>query len=102
MIGITAYGVNVPYYRLKREAIFKAMGWFNPAIARLAKGEKAVANHDEDSLTMAVAAGMDCFTEIGRKEVDTLYLASTTFPHKERGNAAIASTALNSFVHNIV
>jgi hypothetical protein len=59
MIGITAYGVNVPYYRLKREAIFKAMGWFNPAIARLAKGEKAVANHDEDSLTMAVAAGME-------------------------------------------
>ncbi|RLB38623.1 MAG: short-chain dehydrogenase, partial [Deltaproteobacteria bacterium] len=95
MKGITAYGIHVPYYRMKREVILKAMGWFNPGIAGLAKGEKAVANHDEDSITLAVAAGMDCFTEIDREKIDALYLASTSFPYKERANASIAGGALN-------
>lgn len=71
------------------------MGWFNPAIARLAKGDKAVANYDEDSLTMAVAAGNDCLRDINKASVTTLYLASTTLPNRERGNASIASTAMN-------
>jgi 3-hydroxy-3-methylglutaryl CoA synthase len=71
------------------------MGWFNPATAGLAKGEKAVANYDEDSLTMAVAAGSDCLADIEREKITALYLASTTFPNKERSNASIASGALN-------
>ena len=95
MAGITAYGVYLPYYRLKRETIFKAMGWFTPGIAGHAKGEKAIANYDEDSVTMAIAAGMDCFTDISREKINTLYLASTTLPNKERGNASIACGALN-------
>ncbi|MEJ2719292.1 MAG: OB-fold domain-containing protein [Deltaproteobacteria bacterium] len=60
MIGITAYGVCLPYYRIKRRTIFEAMGWFNPGLAGIASGEKTVANHDEDSLTLAASAGMDC------------------------------------------
>jgi len=71
------------------------MQWFNPGTAALARGEKAVANYDEDSLTMGVAAGMDCLTDLDRKKINSLYLASTTLPHKERGNASIASAALN-------
>lgn len=38
--GITAVGIYLPYYRLKRETIFEAMGWFNPGIAALAIGER--------------------------------------------------------------
>lgn len=95
MKGITAYGAYLPYYRLKRETILKAMGWFNPAIAGLAKGEKAVANYDEDSLTMAVAAGRECLAEADQNWITSLYLASTTLSHRERGSAAIAGTALN-------
>ena len=95
MKGITAYGMYLPYYRLKRETIFRAMGWFNPGIAGLAKGEKTVANYDEDSLTMAVAAGIDCLKDVEREKIDALYIASTTLPYKERGNASIASAALN-------
>jgi len=95
MVGITAYGTYVPFYRLKRETILKAIGWFNPGIAGLAKGEKAVANYDEDSITLAVAAGMNCFSDIDRENINGLYLVSTTFPNKERGNASIASGALN-------
>jgi len=93
--GITAYGVYLPYYRLKRKTIFKAMAWFNPGTAGLAKGEKAVANFDEDSLTMAVAAGMDCFADIDRSQITSLALASTTLPYAERGNGSIAAGALN-------
>jgi len=95
VIGITAYGVCLPYYRIKRETIFQAMGWFNPGLGGLPAGEKAVANHDEDSLTMAVAAGMDCLVDADRADVNALFLASTTLPYKERSNGAIASTALN-------
>jgi 3-hydroxy-3-methylglutaryl CoA synthase len=95
MRGITAYGIYLPYYRLKRETIFRAMGWFNPATAGMAKGEKAVANYDEDSVTMSVAAGIDCLTDLDREEIDALYVASTTLPNRERGNASIAGGALN-------
>jgi 3-hydroxy-3-methylglutaryl CoA synthase len=93
--GITGFGVYLPYYRLKRETIFEAMGWFNPGIAGLARGEKTVANYDEDSITMAVAAGIDCLEDLDREKIGALYLASTTLPNKERGNASIASGALN-------
>jgi 3-hydroxy-3-methylglutaryl CoA synthase len=94
MIGIISYGIGIPYYRIKRETIRKAMGWFNAASGGL-KGEKAVANHDEDSLTLAVAAGTDCITEGARDRIDTLYLASTTLPYTERSGAAMAGAALN-------
>ena len=67
MIGITAYGVCLPYYRIKRRTMFEAMGWFNPGLAGIATGEKTVANHDEDSLTLAVGAGMDCCREVDRQ-----------------------------------
>ncbi len=95
MKGIVGYGVYLPYYRLKRETIFKAMGWFNPGIAGLSRGEKAVANYDEDSLTMAVAAGNECLRDFNRERINSLYLSSTTLPNRERGNASIAGTAIN-------
>lgn len=95
MTGITAYGVCLPYYRIKRKTIYEAMGWFNPGLAALASGEKTVANHDEDSLTLAVAAGIDCFDVIDRDHISTLFLASSSLPYLERSSAAIAAEALN-------
>ena len=59
MIGICSSGGYVPYNRLNRSLIFKSMRWINPATVANAKGEKAVANFDEDSITMAVAAGIE-------------------------------------------
>ena len=66
MIGICSYGGYVPRYRLNRGLIYGAMGWINPANIANAGGEKAVANFDEDSITMAVAAGIDAVTGIDR------------------------------------
>ena len=99
MKGIVTAGIYLPYYRIKREVIFRAMSWFNAGTAALAKGEKTVANSDEDSITLAVAAGMECLVHFDRKGVDALYAASTTFPYNERGNASIAIGALNLSPH---
>jgi len=94
MIGITSYGAYIPRYRLSRKTIFEAIGWFNPATVGVAKGERAVANYDEDSITMAVAAATDCLDGFERDRVDGLYLSSLTLPYAERQNAAICSSAL--------
>ena len=94
MVGIVSYGGYVPRYRLDRRKIFQAMGWMDPSTAANMKGEKAVANFDEDSITMAVAAGLDSLWGMDRSQVDGLYFASTTMPYKERLNAGICTAAL--------
>ncbi len=92
-IGITGFGGYVPKRRLSRASIFEANGWFNPALRSLAKGERAMANWDEDSVTMGVEAGRDCLQ--GSKEIDSLYFASTSCTYADRLNAAVVARALN-------
>jgi len=70
------------------------MGWFNSATAGVARGEKAVANYDEDSITMAVAAALDCLKGCSRDKIGGFSLSSTTVPYLERQNAAICAAAL--------
>jgi len=94
MVGITSYGAYIPRYRMNRKVIFSIMGWFNSATAGVARGEKAVANYDEDGITMAVAAARDCLNGTNREEIGGLYLCSTTLPYVERQNAAICGAAL--------
>lgn len=89
MVGITAYGAYVPYFRLSRAEIAKA--WKGGA----GSGEKAVANMDEDSITMAVAAGTDCLHGTAPQKLDGLYLATTTCPYRERQGAGIVASALD-------
>jgi 3-hydroxy-3-methylglutaryl CoA synthase len=93
MVGIVSYGGYIPWYRINRGILYSAMGWLNPA--SFLPGEKSVINYDEDSITMAVAASMDCLTEIDRKNIDCLFFATTTSPYKERQDAGIISTALD-------
>ena len=94
-IGILSFGAYIPRARLQRKAIAEANAWFAPAIKGLGRGERAMANWDEDALTMAVEAARDCLTGIARGSVDALTLASTTHPYDDRQNAAIVATALN-------
>jgi 3-hydroxy-3-methylglutaryl CoA synthase/uncharacterized OB-fold protein len=94
MTGICAYGGYVPRYRLNRSLIYKAMGWMNPGNIANARGEKAVANFDEDSITMAVAASIDSLAGMDRSAVGGVYFASTSMPYKERLNAGIITAAL--------
>jgi hydroxymethylglutaryl-CoA synthase len=94
MAGITAFGGYVPRYRLNRQLIYKDIGWMNPSTIGNSKGEKAVANFDEDSITMSVAAGIDALGDMDREKVEGVYFASTTMPYKERLNAGIIMEAL--------
>lgn len=89
MVGITSYGAYIPWHRLSRGEI--AGAWGRAALP----GEKAVAGYDEDSLTMAVAATMDCTKGIDPKSIDGLYFASTTSPYKEKQVAATIATAVD-------
>jgi 3-hydroxy-3-methylglutaryl CoA synthase len=84
MVGIKSYGAYIPKYRLGKETA----GWGFPA-------EKAVANFDEDSITMAVAAGIDCLKGIDRSQVDGILYATTTSPYVEKQGAALIATALD-------
>ena len=84
MIGIRTFGSYIPRYRLGKETV----GWSSP-------GEKAVANFDEDSVTMAVAAGLSCLRGVDRSSVDGLLFASTTPPYSEKQCASIVATALD-------
>ncbi len=93
MVGITSYGAYIPLYRLDRMVIYNAIGWAAPIMPQ--PGEKAVANYDEDSLTMAVAAVTDCLNGFDREKVDGLYLGTTTSPYKERQGSAIIAAAID-------
>jgi hydroxymethylglutaryl-CoA synthase len=92
MIGIKSYGAYIPRYRINHNTIFSAVGFlgtFPPP------GENAVANYDEDTLSMAVAAGVDCLTGMKREEIDGLYLATTSQPYMLRQNSALVAAALD-------
>lgn len=95
MIGITSYGGYIPRLRLNRMSIFQGMGWFAPAIIAVAQGERSFCNWDEDSLTMAVSASMDCLKGKDKSNIDAVYLSSTTLPFSDRLNAGVLKTALN-------
>jgi len=92
--GILASGVYIPRRRLQRAAIHAANSWFAPGFGRMAKGEKAISNWDEDSITMAVDAGRNCLVHASHK-IDCISLSSTTLPFFDRSNAGVAKEALN-------
>lgn len=82
MVGITSFGAHVPFLRLDRGAMGKG-----------GKGEKSMANFDEDSITMAVAAVMDCLNGVDRDAVDGLFFASTTSPYREKEAATTVAVS---------
>ena len=93
--GILACGAYVPQRRLQRTAISALHDWFAPALRNAARGERAVADWDEDSITMAVEAGRDCLDGIDRTTIGSLSLASTTLPYADRQNAGVIKEALS-------
>ena len=93
--GILSYGAYVPRLRLQRKVIADANSWFNAALKGLGKGERAMANWDEDPVTMAVEAARDALVGHDRAGVTAVTLASTTFPFLDRLNAGVVTGALN-------
>lgn len=89
MAGIVSYGAYIPFYRLSCEEIGRAWG------KKTTPGEKAIAGADEDSITMAVEATLDCLNRRKADEVDSLYFASTTPPYALKQSASIVAAASN-------
>jgi 3-hydroxy-3-methylglutaryl CoA synthase len=88
MPAIVAAAACIPRYRLPRELIAKE--WGGPP----AQGEKAVANHDEDSLTLAVNAAL---IATGDGECpDAIFFATTTSPYTEKQGAATLAAVLDA------
>jgi hydroxymethylglutaryl-CoA synthase len=87
MVGITAYSMYVPRCRLDRALIARAWGTAQPP------GEIAVANYDEDALTMATEAALSCLPEDETPRIDGLYFASTSAPYREKQVASVIATA---------
>jgi len=95
MVGIAAWGAYAPRLRLSRQAVTQANAWVAPNLRTKAKGERSMANWDEDALTMAVEAARDALGADGdRSAIDALYFASTTAPFTDRLNAGIVAAAL--------
>jgi hydroxymethylglutaryl-CoA synthase len=90
MVGITAYGAYVPYNRMDRKRIREAFGKPAPP------GEKAVASYDEDSITMGVAAALDCCRFAEPKSLDAVYFVTTTSPYREKQCATVLAAALDT------
>jgi hydroxymethylglutaryl-CoA synthase len=88
MAGIVAYGAYIPWLRLERKLI--AESWGIPG----APGEIAIANFDEDVVTMAVEAGRDCIQD-EPSGVGGLYFASTTTPYVEKSSATLMASVLD-------
>lgn len=88
MVGITSIGVHIPVYRLSRDKL--AQAWQRRSLG----GEKAVAGHDEDSLTMAVNAVQHCAARVdGKLPIEGVFFVSTTSPYKEKqAGATVAAT----------
>ncbi|MBK5103626.1 MAG: hydroxymethylglutaryl-CoA synthase family protein [Burkholderiales bacterium] len=93
--GILSYGAYLPRRRLQRKSIAAANSWFAPGLRGLAKGERAMANWDEDTVTMAVEAARDCLAGLPPAGVEQLILASTTHPFDDRQNSAIVANAMH-------
>lgn len=88
MLGIKGYGVHLPRYRLPRACLKSQWGEGDD------RGERTVANHDEDALTMAFAAAERCLSA-GEAGLSAVYFASASPPYSEKSCAAALAAALD-------
>ncbi len=96
LIGISAFGAYLPAYRLLREVIAQATGGGSGS------GERAVANYDEDALTMGVEASLECVDNYAHAwgvpldsgAVRALLFASVSSPYREKQAANVIASVL--------
>jgi hydroxymethylglutaryl-CoA synthase len=87
-VGIAGIGVHVPRYRLSGATLAAVWGGSG-------SGTRAVANHDEDSLTMAAEAGLAALGDNHGSSLDLVCFASTTSPYAEKSAAALLAAVLD-------
>ncbi|MFK8016647.1 MAG: 3-hydroxy-3-methylglutaryl CoA synthase [Gammaproteobacteria bacterium] len=91
--SILAWGSYLPRWRMARQTIAAQTAWLEPALAKRARGQRTVANWDEDAITMAVAAADRALDPT--LLCDSLTFATTTAPFTDRSNAGLVGDALS-------
>lgn len=99
-MGIVAYGVYIPRWRIKVEDIAKV--WGHDAeryrLGLLIK-EKSVPSLDEDTATLSVEAARNALKrapEINPKEIGALYVGSESHPYAVKPTATIVAEAIDA------
>ena len=99
MAEIVGYGAYIPKYRIKSEEIARVWG---EDAQRIKKGlgihEKAVANVDEDTSTIAVEAAKNALkrAEISSEEINAIYVGSESHPYAVKPTSSIVGEALGA------
>jgi len=97
MTGIVGYGAYVPRNRIRSEEIARQWGKDPAAIQRgLLLEEKSVPGLDEDTITIAVAAGRAALARAGidPQKVGALYIGSESHPYAVKPSGTVVSEAL--------
>lgn len=99
--GITSYGFYLPAYRITVEEIAKNQGKSKEEVeGSLFITEKAIAGSDEDTATMAVAAGTMATRSVNKKEVDMVLVGSETHPYAVKPTSTIVGEWLGIDDHH--
>ncbi len=86
-VGIRAIGSYIPLFRVDRQVFMQA--WEVPKdLAAMMVGERSMAYYDEDPLTMASEASLNCLEGQDPSSVDGLYFASTSAPYMEKATSS--------------
>jgi 3-hydroxy-3-methylglutaryl CoA synthase/uncharacterized OB-fold protein len=95
MGGLVGYGAYIPYYRLERSRIAGVLG------SGGGRGTRSVAAYDEDTTSMAVAAGRAALAVLtgpggqpGRESVRQLFFATAVPAYADKTNATAVHAAL--------
>lgn len=81
-VGVTGVAGYVPRYRLSGKTVAQVWGGASGA-------ERAVANYDEDALTMACEAALGALSGRDTSRVGACFFASTSAPYIEKSNATV-------------
>src|SRR5947207_15217764 len=91
MGGLVSYGAYIPYYRLERAKIAGVLG------SGGGRGTRSVAAYDEDTTSLAVAAGRAALAGPGgpgRESVRQLFFATAVPAYADKTNATAVHAAL--------
>jgi len=97
MFGIVGYGCYIPRFRIRTSEIARVWGKDGADIAdSLGVHEKAVADADEDTITMAVEAGRAALARatIDPQHVNALFVGSESHPYAVKPSGTVVAEAL--------
>lgn len=97
MVGITGYGVAVPYRRLDTKEIIDC--WKNTALELIKEKQgvemRGVLGFDEDGNTLSVEAAKDALAMAKLAQVEVLVYGTCTNPYDSRPSATMIAEALD-------